>query len=277
MKIKGWVYVISNKAMDGILKVGHSTKDPELRAQELNHTGSPHPYEVEYEILVEEPYRVEQAVHKTLYKYREGKEWFRCTPEQAILAIKQVSGDKLILENFKLADRKKSEELLHKQVELQRKEKELRFEKESQERQRTISREKERLEKEAQEKQIALVMEKEQQIINRHYKRIKNASSRTIFKRLFKGVSNDGEHLSTAYFNRGIEFAENGRNDRAFEDFKEAIKLNPNNVQAYYHRGLAYGNKGQYDLAISDFQKACDLGLQTGCENLQKALRLMQK
>jgi hypothetical protein len=50
--MKGWVYVISNKAMEGLIKVGHSTKDPELRAQELDHTGSPHPYIVEYEMLI---------------------------------------------------------------------------------------------------------------------------------------------------------------------------------------------------------------------------------
>lgn len=106
--MKGWVYVISNKAMKGLIKVGHSTKDPELRAQELDHTGSPHPYMVEYEMLIQEPYRVEQAVHKVLSKFHEGKEWFRCTPEQAVAAIKQVAGDKQILENFKLADRERA-------------------------------------------------------------------------------------------------------------------------------------------------------------------------
>jgi len=38
--MKGWVYVISNKAMSGLVKVGYSTKDPELRAAELSHTAS---------------------------------------------------------------------------------------------------------------------------------------------------------------------------------------------------------------------------------------------
>ena len=42
--MKGWVYVISNQAMPDLVKVGFSTKDPTLRASELNHTGSPHPY-----------------------------------------------------------------------------------------------------------------------------------------------------------------------------------------------------------------------------------------
>ena len=64
--MNGWVYVISNKAMLGLVKVGYTTKDPELRADELNHTGSPYPYIVEYEVLIEDPYQVEQRVHRRL-------------------------------------------------------------------------------------------------------------------------------------------------------------------------------------------------------------------
>jgi hypothetical protein len=87
MNMKGWVYVISNKGLPDLVKVGFSTKDPELRAKGLNHTGSPHPYLVDYESLVEEPYQVEQKTHKVLSEYREGKEWFRCSAEVAIAAI----------------------------------------------------------------------------------------------------------------------------------------------------------------------------------------------
>jgi hypothetical protein len=47
--MKGWVYVITNLAMPGLVKVGYSRKDPELRAAELNSTGTPHPFVVEYE------------------------------------------------------------------------------------------------------------------------------------------------------------------------------------------------------------------------------------
>lgn len=100
MRIKGWVYVISNPAMPGIIKVGYSTKDPAMRAQELNHTGSPHPYSVQYETLVWEPYSLEQRVHKVLYSKLEGKEWFRCTVHEAIAAIQSSYADCFILENY---------------------------------------------------------------------------------------------------------------------------------------------------------------------------------
>ena len=107
--MKGWVYVISNQAMPGLIKIGYSTKDPELRARELNHTGSPHPYIVEYEMLIDEPYRLEQQVHKALRHHSEGREWFRCSAEEAIAVIQQVAEGKAIHEVFKRAEREKAE------------------------------------------------------------------------------------------------------------------------------------------------------------------------
>ena len=109
--MKGWVYVISNKAMPELVKVGYSTKDPDLRAVELNNTGSPHPYIVNYELLIENPRNIEQAVHKRLEHLNEGKEWFKCSTETAIAAIKSVANKGVILENYKRADREKADQL----------------------------------------------------------------------------------------------------------------------------------------------------------------------
>ena len=112
--MKGWVYVISNKAMPDLIKVGFSTKDPELRAAELNHTGSPYPYIVDYEVLVDEPRDVEQTVHGRLRNCREGKEWFRYSAEEAIATIKAVVGTGAQVENYKRADRERAE-AIHRQ------------------------------------------------------------------------------------------------------------------------------------------------------------------
>jgi hypothetical protein len=112
--MKGWVYVITNMAMPGLIKVSFSMKDPEIRAIELNHTGTPHPYAVEYDVLVENPHDIEQTIHKQLHAKQEGKEWFRCTPEEAVAAVKVVVGSGALLENYKLADRARVE-ALHQQ------------------------------------------------------------------------------------------------------------------------------------------------------------------
>lgn len=99
MSVRGWVYVITNKAMPGLHKVGFSTKDPVLRAEELGHTGAPHPYAVIYDALVENARDVEQAVHRLLNDKREGKEWFRCSASEAIEAV-QKSTTAILLERF---------------------------------------------------------------------------------------------------------------------------------------------------------------------------------
>lgn len=124
--MKGWVYVITNKAMPSLVKVGFSTKDPELRARELQHTGSPHPYLVEYELLIEEPYQVEQETHRLLSSKHEAKEWFRCTPEEAVAAIKHVAGNRIITETYKRVERARTDALFQQQLqekEAQRKQK----------------------------------------------------------------------------------------------------------------------------------------------------------
>jgi hypothetical protein len=96
--VKGWVYVMTNESMPDLVKVGFSTKDPSLRAAELNHTGVPTPYQVIYEGLVHEPRAVEQRAHVLLKSHRVGKEWFRCDVQTAVAAIQSIAGNALILE-----------------------------------------------------------------------------------------------------------------------------------------------------------------------------------
>jgi hypothetical protein len=110
--MKGWVYVISNIALPDLVKVGYTMKDPEQRAKELKNTGSPHPYLVDYEALTEDPREVEQEAHELLSSKHEGKEWFKCSSEEAITAIKEAGDSQIINEIYKRADREKAEALI---------------------------------------------------------------------------------------------------------------------------------------------------------------------
>jgi len=103
MDVRGWVYIISNEAMPGLLKVGFSTKDPHLRAQELSSTGAPLPYTVLYDVLLRAPRDAEQSIHKHLKDKRAGKEWFRCTLHEAVAAVRTVSNGLVIAENMSKA------------------------------------------------------------------------------------------------------------------------------------------------------------------------------
>lgn len=102
--MKGWVYIISNPAIPGVIKVGFSTKDPNERAKELG-TGSPQPYKVEYEVLVNNPQDIEKVTHNSLADNRAGKEWFSCDISIALKAIKQACKEEdIYLEIFVQGD-----------------------------------------------------------------------------------------------------------------------------------------------------------------------------
>lgn len=96
--VRGWVYVITNKAIPGLVKVGYTLKDPNVRARELDGTGMPHPYVVEYEVFVEGPREIERLTHSRLSCAREAKEWFRCGVSAAISEIQAVVGSNVILQ-----------------------------------------------------------------------------------------------------------------------------------------------------------------------------------
>ena len=77
MRTRGWVYIIVNKAMKGLIKIGYSNQDPIFRAMDLDNTGSPSKYQVAYDALVDNPYEFEQEMHKLLKENSVGKEWFK--------------------------------------------------------------------------------------------------------------------------------------------------------------------------------------------------------
>jgi len=103
-EMKGWVYVLSNESLDGLVKIGFSTKDPESRAKELSgDTGVPTPFIVEYEMLVDDPHNCEQRAHDLLNDKRvnQRREFFRCSVSDAIESAKQVVESEIIFEKFR--------------------------------------------------------------------------------------------------------------------------------------------------------------------------------
>ena len=92
----GFVYVITNRAMPGLVKVGRTTRMPEERARELGGAGVPYPYEVRYALRTSAHRAVEAAAHKLLKAVRlqhegGGVEWFACSVREARNAIKRAA------------------------------------------------------------------------------------------------------------------------------------------------------------------------------------------
>ncbi len=80
----GWIYIISNPDMPGLLKIGYTIRKPSDRATELGGTGTPSDFIVEWSIRVTSPTAAEKAAHSKLRRFHHNKEWFRCETDVAI-------------------------------------------------------------------------------------------------------------------------------------------------------------------------------------------------
>lgn len=90
----GYVYVATNPAMPGIVKIGSTTRDdPQSRISSLFNTSVPVPFEMEYAASVSgDPVAVEQALHLAFGPQRvhPKREFFEIAPEQPIAILRLI-------------------------------------------------------------------------------------------------------------------------------------------------------------------------------------------
>jgi T5orf172 domain len=94
----GWVYVLTNPAMPGLVKIGLTTRNPSARAAELTAaTGVPAPFVIAWCRAVSDCAFVESAVHRLLDDRRASgkREFFRCDVKTARQVIEAAAGAKL--------------------------------------------------------------------------------------------------------------------------------------------------------------------------------------
>ncbi|MGQ0775516.1 MAG: GIY-YIG nuclease family protein [Pseudonocardiales bacterium] len=91
----GFVYVLTNPAMPGMVKVGRYKHLAEDRARELNNTAVPLPFDVAYRAATSHPVAVERRAHELLAEHRVNvkREFFAVTPKQAADTVRQASLD----------------------------------------------------------------------------------------------------------------------------------------------------------------------------------------
>jgi hypothetical protein len=93
----GFIYVMSNPAYPGSVKIGQTRKDPEERRKELGTTGVLQDFVLEYRALTEDYESLEKEIHKSLAKYRvrDDREFFSISPPAAINLIREIAGDRI--------------------------------------------------------------------------------------------------------------------------------------------------------------------------------------
>ena len=59
-------------------------------------------------------------------------------------------------------------------------------------------------------------------------------------------------------YDRGISYYDKGMIDKAIEEFKEVLELDPDDIETHYHLGNAYADKEMFDEAISIYKKVIE-------------------
>jgi hypothetical protein len=103
----GYLYLLVNPSMDGLVKIGKTQRDPKARAKELGSvTGIPTPFLLVFDLAVDDCTRAEQYVHNDLAKYRlsSNREFFRVELSHAIRVMLEsgncVATDRNVLHEF---------------------------------------------------------------------------------------------------------------------------------------------------------------------------------
>jgi tetratricopeptide (TPR) repeat protein len=76
---------------------------------------------------------------------------------------------------------------------------------------------------------------------------------------LWTDVIDQYKTLEYVYYNRGIAFTNEKRNEEAVSDFTRAIELKPDYSGAYNNRGFIFMNQNRNEEAIYDFNKSIEL------------------
>lgn len=91
--VPGYVYILVNPSMPGLIKVGRTLRDSRMRARELSSTGVPTPFQVAFELFAEHHETLEAMVHLELTDFRvnAAREFFRYPLDKAIALLIQLA------------------------------------------------------------------------------------------------------------------------------------------------------------------------------------------
>ncbi|BEL10790.1 hypothetical protein Q0Z83_089810 [Actinoplanes sichuanensis] len=102
----GFVYILSNPVMPGLVKVGYTDLLPEDRARKLRSTGVPVHFVVEHRMLTSHPQAVERAAHRILKGVRvsEQREFFATEVSVAVDAVRQAAAEQDGIESWQTSE-----------------------------------------------------------------------------------------------------------------------------------------------------------------------------
>jgi protein O-mannosyl-transferase len=90
----------------------------------------------------------------------------------------------------------------------------------------------------------------------------------------FKKAIGINPNYADAYHNLGNTYQQMGQNDLAIENYQKAVSINPQLWQSYQNMAAIYFNQGQYDLALENIKKALEVN--PNDENLKQNVQVIE-
>lgn len=89
LSTEGYVYILTNPSMPGLVKIGKTSRSVGTRVRELNSTGVPMPFKTAYSRKVEDMDYVKRDMHEHFHPCRvnDGFEFFRLSVYSAVTKL----------------------------------------------------------------------------------------------------------------------------------------------------------------------------------------------
>lgn len=96
--MKEIIYILTNEAMPGYIKIGFTNGSVEERLRQLDRTGIPLPFEVYYACEVENARKDERWLHEIFSdkRVRDKREFFKMDPERVVIALKRIQVNEVV-------------------------------------------------------------------------------------------------------------------------------------------------------------------------------------
>ena len=90
--MNGYIYILSNPSLPGLLKIGCSKRSGKVRAKELSNTSSPSPFRLVFEVFCEDCFSIGKKVFESLKDSRvsDRREFFEVSDSEAIQNILNI-------------------------------------------------------------------------------------------------------------------------------------------------------------------------------------------
>ena len=107
---RGIIYILTNDAMPGFIKIGRTDKTVEQRMKQLDKTGCPLPFRCHFAVRIDDYEENEANAHKIFAgsRVRSNREFFRVAPEDAVALLevlaKGFNGEEIKTENYMIGE-----------------------------------------------------------------------------------------------------------------------------------------------------------------------------